>query len=270
MGNETKIEWADKTWNPWQGCTKVSPGCDRCYAEAMLDKRYGKVKWGPHGERIRTSEQYWKQPLRWAKAARAVQDAWENAPIVGRSRERPPRPRVFCASLADVFDNQVPQEWRWDLWGVIKNTPELDWLLLTKRPENIRRFLPADWNAGPRPNVWLGFTAEDQPNFRRRWEIVRDIPAAVRFCSYEPAIGPLRLFGGFGVPGRGYEYVQGLNWLICGGESGAGYRHMDSSWELDIRLDCLRAGIPYFFKQLSGKRPIPADFPIVRELPKAA
>lgn len=264
MGEETKIEWCDHTFNPFIGCTKVSPGCDNCYAEAMMDKRYGRVKWGPHGERVRTSEANWKQPLRWANKARAAQEAWERAPIFGRSRERPHRPRVFCASLADVFDNQVPREWRLDLWTLIYKTPELDWLLLTKRPENIIKMLPAfGW---PWTNVWLGFTAEDQPHFDRRWKIMREIPAAVRFCSYEPALGPLRLFK----QENGYDFAKGLNWLICGGESGTGYRHMDLRWEQDIRLDCLRNGTSYFLKQFAGKRPIPADFPLVRELPKTA
>jgi hypothetical protein len=117
----SKIQWCDHTFNPWIGCQHVSPGCDRCYAETLMDHRYGKVQWGPHGKRKRTSEGYWKQPFSWAKAA----------------RESGTRPRVFCASLADVFDNQVPQEWRDDLFRLIRATPELDWLLLTKRPQNI-------------------------------------------------------------------------------------------------------------------------------------
>jgi Protein of unknown function (DUF5131) len=121
MVENTKIEWCDHTFNPWIGCQKVSPGCDRCYAEKMMDHRYGKVQWGPHGKRKRTSDDYWKQPHRWAKAA----------------RESGTRPRVFCASLADVFDNKAPEGARPDLFRLIRATPELDWLLLTKRPQNI-------------------------------------------------------------------------------------------------------------------------------------
>ena len=114
------------------------------------------------------------------------------------------------------------------------------------------------------PNVWLGFTAEDQENYERRWKIMREIPAAVRFCSYEPAIGPLRIFAAGGETG----YPVGLGWLICGGESGKGYRWMEPEWEEAVRRDCARAGIPYFFKQRSGKLPIPAGFPVVRQFPE--
>jgi protein gp37 len=279
MAENTKIEWATHTFNPFIGCTKVSAGCDYCYAESMMDHRYHRVQWGPHGERVRTSAEYWKQPLRWAKKARDAQEAFEERPIGGLHGERPERPRIFCASLADVFDNQVPPEWRADLFRLIAATPELDWLLLTKRPENIEKMFvsaikeiglsrnppninPSDMQM-PWPNVWLGFTAEDQENYERRWRIMREIPAAVRFCSYEPAIGPLRIFGAGGETG----YPSGLGWLICGGESGKGYRWMEQEWEENVRRDCARAGIPYFFKQRSGKLPIPADFPVVRQFP---
>src|SRR6266404_3416295 len=124
MAENSKIEWCDHTFNPWIGCQKVSPGCDHCYAEAMMDKRYGRVKWGPHGERKRTSEDNWKKPLVWAKRANGH------------------RPRVFCASLADWLDNRVAPRWRSDLGRLIEDTPELDWLLLTKRPENYEKLAP--------------------------------------------------------------------------------------------------------------------------------
>src|SRR6185369_10944370 len=114
----------------------------------------------------------------------------------------------------------------------------------------------------PLPNVWLGFTAEDQEHFDRRWPIMREIPAAVRFCSYEPAIGELRLTPHY------RSGLGGLNWLICGGESGKGHRPMHPIWERDIRFDCEQAGISYFFKQLAGKQAIPADFPLVRQFPE--
>jgi protein gp37 len=165
MAENSKIEWTDHTFNPWIGCQKVSPGCDHCYAEALMDKRYGKVQWGPHGERKRTSEANWKLPLRWAKAARSQHGLYPDAYR---------RPRVFCASLADVFDNRVPKEWRLDLWHLITQTPELDWLLLTKRPENIAKMIP--WRNGTAPwaNVWLGTTAEDAHHFHRRWDVLSD------------------------------------------------------------------------------------------------
>src|ERR1700742_1244127 len=152
MGEITGIEWTDHTFNPWIGCQKVSPGCDNCYAEAMMDKRYGKVQWGPHGERKRTSEANGRKPLQWNKAAKAA----------GK------RPRVFCASLADVFDNQVDQSWRIDLFALIRECKKLDWLVLTKRPENMEKMLPSDWREGY-SNVWLGTTAEDQVRFDIRW-----------------------------------------------------------------------------------------------------
>lgn len=248
MGETTEIAWADSTFNPWIGCTKISPGCDNCYAEAFLDKRLHRVQWGPHGERKRTSAANWHEPVQWNNRARGFRSSF------GRRR------RVFCSSLADVFDNQVPQGWLADQFQLMADTPELDWLLLTKRPENIEKMLKRINVAMPWPNIWLGFTAEDQEHFDRRWPIMREIPAVVRFCSYEPAIGPLRLLSG--------NNVAGLDWLICGGESGPGHRPMDLQWEEFIRNDCLGLGIAYFFKQLAGKRSIPADFPLVRQFPE--
>ena len=159
MGENSKIEWTDHTFNPWIGCQRVSHGCDRCYAEAMMDHRYHKVEWGPHGERKRTSEANWRKPRQWAKAARGTGV----------------RPRVFCASLADVFDNQVPDVWRSDLFDLIAATPELDWLLLTKRPENLVRM----WPSGDWPNVWLGTTCEDQEHFNERWPILAATRATI-------------------------------------------------------------------------------------------
>lgn len=266
MGENTKIEWATHSWNPWVGCTKVSPGCDHCYAEGWA-KRSGMVKWGPHAERRRTTDENWRKPLIWARKAREALEDFET----GMLTLRPARPRVFCASLADVFDNQVPPKWRHDLFRLIWATPELDWLLLTKRPENIARMIDdalrpligtvfGPWYGKGWPNVWLGFTAEDQAHFDRRWPIIRDIPAAVRFCSYEPAIGMLRL----------PTDVRGqLHWLICGGESGPGHREMHPGWEWSVRDDCGELGISYFFKQMSGKKPVPEGFPVLQQFPQA-
>lgn len=247
MAENSKIEWTDHTFNPWVGCQKVSPGCDHCYAEALMDTRWGKVQWGPHGERKRTSEANWKLPLRWAHKARL-----HNATLLGREV----RPRVFCASLADVFDNQVPIEWRSDLFDLIALTPELDWLLLTKRPENIHKMFPV----GPWPNVWLGTTAEDQDHYIRRFPLLMDAPAkvAVRFISYEPALGPL-------APGRFPDTYQ-PDWIICGGESGRSARMMNPQWARQLRHDCEVLGIAFFMKQMTGKRPIPDDL-MVRQFP---
>src|ERR1700747_3757056 len=143
MAENSEISWTDSTFNPWIGCQKVSAGCDRCYAETLMDARYHRVQWGPHGQRVRTSAANWKLPLRWAKKAREALEDFD----IGMLTMRPSRPRVFCASLADVFDNQAPEGARADLWGLIEDTPELDWLLLTKRPENILEMIPPKWDS---------------------------------------------------------------------------------------------------------------------------
>lgn len=238
MGEGSKIEWCQHTFNPWIGCQKVSAGCDHCYAETQNNHRkWNGGEWGPHAPRKRTSEGYWKQPLRWNRLA----------------AESGVRPRVFCASLADVFDNKAPKGARTDLFALIEDTPNLDWLLLTKRPENIVKmmegwFLPK--------NVWLGTTCEDQVAYDRRWPLLSAIPAVVRFISYEPAIGPLRLHS----TGRQPE------WLICGGESGPGARFMEPAWTAGIKADCAAHDVAFFMKQMTGKKPIP-DHLMTREFP---
>jgi protein gp37 len=223
------IEWTDHTFNPWTGCTNISPGCDNCYAEAW-SKRSGHVKWG-NSPRKRTTEQYWKAPEIWERRSDLFSAAH------GR------RQRVFCASLADVFDNQAEPEWRKDLFNLIRNTPNLDWQLLTKRPQNIHKMLPPDWDNGY-PNVWLGFTAEDQDRYNQRCRFIQKIPAAIWFVSYEPAIGPLRLFDENPVP----------DWLIVGGESGHGARPMKADWVRNILSDCRSRGVAPFFKQWGSYR----------------
>lgn len=239
MAENSKIEWTDHTFNPWIGCQKVSPGCDHCYAESLA-KRYGWVEWGPHGERKRTSAANWRKPLQWDRAAFRMGLRY----------------RVFCSSLADVFDNQVDPSWRVDLFDLIRATNNLDWLLLTKRPENIAKMLPERCGYLGLQNVWLGTTCEDQAAYDRRWPILRDVPARVRFISYEPAIGPLRLHNGPDQP----------DWLICGGESGHGARHMPEQWAADIKADCEKAGVYFFMKQMTGKAPIPAHL-MLRQFP---
>lgn len=251
MGATTEIAWCDSTFNPWIGCQKVSAGCDNCYAETLMDKRYHRVQWGPHGERVRTSATNWRNPVMWNKRWKEFRDR------EGR------RQRVFCSSLADVFDNAVPQEWRTDLFDLIRATPNLDWLLLTKRPENAAKMIvnSVGYLAGwPWPNVWLGTTCEDQAAYDRRWPILRDTPAKVRFISYEPAIGPLELPANDG---------RHPDWIICGGESGNGYRDMPEEWADSIRYECGVAGVAFFMKQMAGKKPIPYRLQ-VREFPEVA
>jgi len=238
MGEKSLIEWTTHTFNPWIGCQKVSPGCDHCYAETQNNHwKWNGGGWGPHAPRKRTSPAYWKQPLKWAREA----------------RETGIRPRVFCASLADVFDNQAPDGARADLFALIDATPELDWLLLTKRPENIIKMI-AGWKLPG--HVWLGTTCEDQQHYDRRWAVLATIPARVRFVSYEPALGPLSILGFKSTP----------DWLICGGESGTGHRDMPQAWAENIMEQCDDAAVAFFMKQMAGKKPVPSEL-MVRQFP---
>ena len=214
------IEWTHHTFNPWIGCTKVSPGCVNCYAEAQ-DKRWrpGDTRWGKGVPRTRTTPANWAKPIQWdAEAAKLGQ-----------------RHRVFCASLADVFDAEVDPKWRDDLFTLINRTEHLDWLLLTKRPENVHAMCPGGfWNW---PNLWLGTTVEDQPRADERVPLLRAIPAAVHFLSVEPLVAPVKLD------------LLGIEWVICGGESGHGSRPMSAFWARDVRDQCVAAGVPFLFKQ---------------------
>jgi protein gp37 len=258
MAEKTEISWADSTFNPVIGCQKVSAGCDRCYAETLMDTRYKRVAWGQRktddaapsvGTRVRTSAANWRQPVRW------------NARAAEFKAEHGHRQRVFCASLSDVFDNQWEPAWRADLFNLIKATPELDWLLLTKRPENIIKMLNDvigynGWGYWPWPNVWLGTTCEDQDAFDHRWPIMLEIPARVRFVSYEPAIGPLTMEG----------HAVKPDWVICGGESGPGHRDMPAIWAENVMEECEAYAVAFYMKQMAGRRPIPEDL-LVRQFP---
>ncbi len=238
MGQTTDIAWADSTFNPWIGCQKVSEECDYCYAEALFDVRFHLAEWGSHGKRQLTKT--WKEPKGWQRNA---------AKFTGKRGPGFPR-LVFCASLCDVFDNKAPDGARDNLWNLIRETPDLDWLLLTKRPENIRKMLPADWDNGW-PHVWLGTSAGNQARFDQRWPILRNIPAAVRFISYEPAIGPLILNG------------AQPDWIVCGGEKcqpdKEKARFFDQQWARDLRDECATNSVLFFMKQMRNNGPIPAD-----------
>lgn len=258
MAETTNISWTDSTFNPWIGCTKVSTaatgggGCDNCYAEALMDHRMHRVQWGPKGERSRTSKSNWAQPLRWERAHEAF--------FAEHGRRR----RVFCASLADVFDNAVPVEWRRDLFNLILSTPNLDWLLLTKRignaarmieevlPDNMKA-LPADHAlAWPWPHVWLGASIVNQEEVDRDIPKLLAVPARVRFLSCEPLLGPINFEGLFANPGQsndGTNALEALDWVIVGGESGANARPMFPHWAASLRDQCEAAGVPFFFKQ---------------------
>ena len=178
MAENTAIEWTDHTFNPWEGCQKVAPECDNCYAETWNERFHGGENWGPKAPRRRTSAQNWNKPRRWNREAEAFHTTH------GR------RQRVFCASLADVFDNAVDPAWRADLFDLIRATPNLDWLLLTKRPQNMVRMLPDDWGDGW-AHVWLGTSAGSQKTADTNIPALLATPAAVRFVSAEPMLGPV-------------------------------------------------------------------------------
>ena len=245
----TKIEWAHHTFNPWIGCTKVGPGCDNCYAEADFDRRRHVVSWGPNQPRKRTASSTWAQPLRWNKMAEAEGTRY----------------RVFCASLADVFDNDVPVQWRIDLMDLILKTPHLDWLLLTKRIGNAADMLDAAldtatggafaWRAGGGhlrfKNVWIGATITSQAEADRDIPKLLAVPAAKRFLSMEPLLGPVSFEGMFasGNPADGTNMLEELDWIIVGGESGPNARPMHPDWARSLRNQCQAADVPFLFKQ---------------------
>lgn len=266
MAENSAIEWTDHTFNPWEGCQKVGPGCDHCYAETRNARFNGSVavNWGPGAPRRRTSAANWRKPLAW-NAAHAEFFAKH-----GR------RQRVFCASLADVFDNAVDPQWRADLFQLIEQTPNLDWLLLTKRIGNVPGMVPLPWLSkpfqhGPDPtniypagwpaNVWLGASIVNQDEADRDIAKLLAVPARVRFLSMEPLLGPvdLKLWRPAREDDRqdldGYcdTFITaagaGIHWVIVGGESGPQARPMSIQWARELRDQCARAGVPFLFKQ---------------------
>lgn len=233
----SKIEWTHHTFNPYEGCTKVSPGCQHCYASSMA-KRFESVRgviWGPHGTRVRTSEANWKKVRTWNRKATAAGE----------------RHRVFCASMADVFEEgwaKVLDPIRRDLFALIEETQNLDWLLLTKRPHAIaptlkRLGLPKN-HFERLGNVWLGTSTENDEWARRRIPHLIKVPAAVHFISAEPLLGPIQSAS-----------LSGIEWVIVGGESGGGARPMATDWARGLRERCVAGGISFFFKQWGGRSP---------------
>lgn len=255
MAENSGIAWTTHTFNPWVGCTKVSPGCDHCYAEAWDKRAGGPSHWGPGAPRRRTTMQNWNKPLRWQKERRAALDRGE----------RPEPVRVFCASLADVFDNQVPNEWRDDLWRLIAQCPDLCWILVTKRVGNVARMMPIDWFPA---NMILLSTIVDQA------EADRDLPKlrflkqqdVVRYIgvSYEPALGPVdwsaHLSGA----------RDALDWIIVGGESsqsGSLARDFPVNWAYRAIEAAAGTRCAVFVKQLgsSPKGLSPLDRVLLRD-----
>lgn len=274
---DSAIQWTHHTFNPWRGCTKVSPGCTNCYADT-LSKRNPKTlgRWGPDGTRVVGTDAYWRQPLAWDRAAAKAGE----------------RRRVFCASLADVFEDwpgllldtsgnvvhvgdynlgqnrrATLDDARRRLWDIVEATPNLDWLLLTKRPENIARMVPPSWLRSPRPNVWYGTTVEDQQRADERVPVLCAVPAFLRFLSVEPLLGSVVLTPWLGNI-VGYEFRpgvsvapdaltarRGIGWVIVGGESGGGARPLSIGWVRSIQHQCREACVACFVKQL-GARPV--------------
>lgn len=324
---DSKIEWTHHTFNPWRGCTKVSAGCANCYAESLSKRNPLSLGiWGPNGTRVVASESMWREPLKWNKQAEAALEQWRTDSYgtpFSPPYPKPERPRVFCASLADVFEDwqgkivDSNSDVMWEkkgaivragqttanlvhgekpatlsnvrdrLFRLIDATPNLDWLLLTKRPENIMKMLPVTWYQGELDpvmkipdNVWLGTSVEDQKTADERIPHLLKVPAKVRFLSMEPLLGPVRL--------SRYDYDRhqairkamnsplalnrdqaesvvpecGVSWVIVGGESGPNARPMHPEWALSIRDQCQAAGAPFFFKQWGDWKPI-------REMPES-
>lgn len=254
MAEQSKIEWTDHTFNPWEGCQKVAPECDNCYAEARDVRFTGGTHWGPKAPRRRTSAQNWQKPRRWNAQAETFQATH------GR------RQRVFCASLADVFDNAVDPAWRDDLWALIRECDQLDWLLLTKRPQNMAKMLPPAWNDGW-SNVWLGTSAGTQKTADQNIPHLLKTPAAIRFVSAEPLLGRIQMEK-FLRPGCGIcppweqpcrmacpHTDRGLDWVICGGESGTNARPVHPTWATSLRDQCKAAGKAFLFKQWGEWQP---------------
>jgi protein gp37 len=336
VAKNSSIEWTHHTFNPWRGCKKVSAGCANCYADTQAKRnRKTLAMWGSEeqgGTRVVAAEAMWQEPVKWNRQAKAEMDAWlaehKGAPY---EPPRPPsRPRIFCASFADVFEDwQGPMvnsdghpivkcyscmkggfssvgapsrckcggrlehasmhDVRARLFQLIDATPNLDWLLLTKRPENIARMMPkrkgcerchgsgkrvagiylmtcehcGDASNLIRPNVWLGTSVENQQTADERIPHLLRVPAAVRFLSMEPLLGPVDLTNlpqpsGDVIDGlsgwtefkvNGGARVRGVNWVIVGGESGPNARPMHPNWARSIRDQCQAAGVPFFFKQ---------------------
>lgn len=280
MGENSGIQWTTHTFNPWVGCQRVSPGCEHCYAETY-DKRVGGVpkkqradpdvpetRWGPKGKRTRTSPSNWRQPLKWDAAAKAAGERY----------------RVFCSSLADVFEDRPDlAPWRLELLHLVFRTPQLDWLLLTKRPQNVLEMLRAAaadstvsettwqlkrWLDGTPPaNVWLGTTVEDQRRANERIPELLKVPGTVRFLSCEPLLAHVDLSRWLPLPDVdghcttcGLEHADHqcppgfghIDWVIIGGESGGGARPFALEWARDLVKQCRAAGVAPFVKQLGA------------------
>lgn len=226
MAEKTHINWADATWNPWYGCTKVSPGCKNCYM--FRDMTF----YGRDPNTVTRSKTAFNAPLKWMK-----------------SKKLSPGSRVFTCSWSDWFHKDADQ-WRDEAWKIVKDTPYV-YLILTKRPERILDNLPADWGDGY-SNVWLGISAENQDMYFKRWKYLSVVNAAIRFISYEPALGPLSIY---------WPTIIKPDWLISGGESDkTDPRPYNPDWFRMIRDECMKFGIAYWHKQHGGTKKIDGEW----------
>jgi len=285
MGDKTNIAWCDRTWNGWIGCQKVSDGCKHCYAETLMDHRYQRVKWGPQGTRERTSAANWKKPFQWNKERwmecgvckwrgglkdiKIAASGGFACPQCACEQMMPTRQRVFCSSLSDVFEDRPELvAWRAEMFDIISQTPNLDWLLLTKRPENIMRMLIESGRGFQDlpPHIWIGISVENQETVDKRIPELLKVPATVRFLSCEPLLGEVDLSEWFPAEcldcddyilahreeGTMIHDESPINWVIVGGESGQGARPMRFEWALSLKWQCKSAGVAYFCKQMGG------------------
>jgi len=226
MGDNTTISWAMRTFNPWIGCQKVGPGCDNCYAETWDQRFSAGEHWGPGAPRRRTVESNWNKVRKWQREALSS----------GL------RSRVFCASLADVFDNAIDPQWRRDLAQLIRETPMLDWMLLTKRIGNVQRMIAEDFGGALPGNVWLGASIVTQAEADRDIAKLLAVPARVRWLSMEPLIEAVAIQP---------DQMRALDMIVVGGESGGNARHFDIAWARDLLGQARTGGTAYHFKQLS-------------------
>lgn len=256
MGANTNIAWTRSSWSPWIGCTEVSPGCTNCYAR-VLDQRYrygGGVHWGHGVPRHRTAKSSWRHPIQWNKSAGEKRERWTVFP-----------------SLCDPFDNEVPEEWRQDLGNLIQDTPNLVWLLLTKRVGNANRMLGDMFLDGPPDNIWIGASVVNQEESDRDIPKLLATPAAKRFVSYEPALSAVDFSpwlgdkalkdlvatfppGAFPLPAH-LTPRPAIDWLIIGGESaqgGAKARPFDIGWARSTVVQCKASSVPVFVKQIGS------------------
>ena len=231
----TKIEWAEETWNPVTGCTKVSPGCKHCYAETQAERFRG-TKAFPNGFDLTLKPERLEQPQRWKK----------------------PR-RIFVNSMSDLFHEGIHDQYIILTYEIMRSTTRHEYLVLTKRAERMREMLTSGLGVYMHPNIWHGVSVENQDYALRRIPDLCDVPSPIRFLSCEPLLGPLDLT----------PWLDQLQWVIVGGESGRGKRPIDLDWAREIRDQCAAAGVPFFMKQVDKVQPIPDDL-MIRQDPVLA